>query len=150
MATSDSPVPSANQIVLVYSDNSLVRAAIKRAISPAPAPDMAPIVIREFATAAALREYFDDKGQAHLLIVDGEAAPEGGLGVARALKDEIYQAPPILGVIAREADRWLATWARVDGLAMHPIEPRSLALEVRALLVRKESSLVESSEAHPV
>jgi hypothetical protein len=77
----------AAQIVLLYSDNALVRAAITRAITPAPAPGMDPIVIREFATAAALREYFDDKGKADLLIVDGEATPEGGLGVARALKD---------------------------------------------------------------
>ena len=136
----------AAQIVLLYSDNALVRAAITRAITPAPAPGMDPIVIREFATAAALREFFDDKGKADLLIVDGEATPEGGLGVARALKDEVYHAPPIVGVIAREADRWLATWARVDAIAFHPLDPRALAHQVADLLKsRGEKAIVAGS-----
>ena len=120
--------------VLVYSDNSLVRDAVRRAITPAPAPDLPTIEIREFATADALKEYFNDKGQAALLIVDGEAAPVGGLGLAREIKDEVYNAPAIIGLIAREADRWLATWARVDGIALHPVDPRALAKEVAALL----------------
>lgn len=136
----------AHEIVLVYSDNSQVRAAIKRAITPSPSPESAPITIKEFATADALRGYFDDKGQAALLIVDGEATPEGGLGVARQLKDEIYQAPPIVGIIAREADRWLATWARVEAIAFHPIDPRSLAREVAALLTKR--AVVAPSNSH--
>ena len=131
----------APDVVLVYSDNSLVRAAIKRAITPSPSPDIPPIAVKEFATADALRGYFEDKGRAGLLIVDGEASPEGGLGLARSLKDEIYQAPPIIGIIAREADRWLATWARVEGILFHPIEPRALANEVAALL-RKDGEVV--------
>lgn len=126
--------------VLVYSDNANVRSAVKRAISPAPAPDIAPITIREFATGEALKEYLSDKGPADLLIVDGEAAPEGGLGLARALKDEIYQAPPVLGIIGRDADRWLATWARVEAIALHPIDPRALALEAAALLRPRQLS----------
>jgi DNA-binding response OmpR family regulator len=136
----------ANEIVLVYSDNSLVRAAIARAITPAPSPDSAPITIKEFATADALRSYFDDKGRAALLIVDGEATPEGGLGLARQLKDEIYQAPPIVGIIAREADRWLATWAKVEAITFHPIDPRNLAREVAALLAKKSVAPSSSSQ----
>lgn len=136
----------ANEVVLVYSDNSQVRAAIARAITPAPSPESAPITIKEFATAAALRGYFDDKGTAAILIVDGEATPEGGLGLARQLKDEIYQAPPIIGIIAREADRWLATWARVEAITFHPIDPRALAREVAALLAKK--SVAPSASSH--
>lgn len=132
-------------IVLVYSDNSLVRAAIKRAITPTPDPSIAAITLHEFGTAAALREYFDERGRADLLIVDAEATPEGGLGVARALKDEIYQAPPIMAIIAREADRWLATWARVESITFHPINPRTLASEVAAVLSARSRALSESS-----
>ena len=135
----------APDVVLVYSDNSQVRAAIKRAITPSPSAEIAPIVVKEFATADALRGYFDDKGRAGLLIVDGEATPEGGLGLARSLKDEIYQAPPMIGIIAREADRWLATWARVEGVVFHPIEPRALATEVASLL-RKQSTVVAAAD----
>lgn len=145
MATERSDRPSA--IVLVYSDNSLVRAAIGRSITPSPAADIAPILVKEFATADALKEYFHDKGKADLIIVDGEASPAGGLGVAREIKDEIYGAPPIIGVIAREADRWLATWARLDAIAIHPIDPRTLARDV-ALLLRTPAGASTSPVVH--
>lgn len=145
MATERSERPS--QIVLVYSDNSLVRAGIKRSITPAPAADIAPILVREFATADALKEYFADKGSADLIILDGEAAPVGGLGLAREIKDEIYGAPPIIGAIAREADRWLATWARLDAIVIHPIDPRTLAREV-ATLLRRPTDVVSAPTAH--
>lgn len=133
--------------VLIYSDNSLVRSAVVRAITPAPAADVAPIEVKEFATAAALKDYFDDKGMADLLIVDGEAAPVGGLGLAREIKDEVYSAPPIIGLIGREADRWLATWARVDGIVLHPVDPRTMAMQV-ATLLRKVSVAVTTPTAH--
>lgn len=131
--------------VLVYSDNALVRAAIRRAISPTPAADLAPLALREFATAAALKEYLDGKGAAALLIVDGEATPEGGLGLARELKDEVYNAPPTIAIIGREADRWLATWARVDGILLHPINPRALA-EVVAEQLRKSAAPLNATK----
>lgn len=133
MAEHSAPAPAAS-IVLVYSDNALVRAAVGRAITPAPAADIAPVIIKEFATADALKEYFNDKGRADLMILDGEATPLGGLGLAREIKDEIYHAPSTIGIIGREADRWLATWAKVDGIVLHPIDPRSLARECAALL----------------
>ena len=133
MAEHSAPAPAA-PIVLVYSDNALVRGAVRRAITPAPAADLAPVAIKEFATADALKEYFNDKGRADLMILDGEATPVGGLGLAREIKDEIYNAPSTIGIIGREADRWLATWAKVDGIVLHPIDPRSLARECAALL----------------
>jgi DNA-binding response OmpR family regulator len=145
MATERAQLPT--QIVLVYSDNSIVRAAIQRAITPSPAADLATIVVKEFATADALKEYLNDRGRADLIIVDGEAAPVGGLGLAREIKDEVYGAPAIIGAIGREADRWLATWARLDGIVLHPIDPRSLAREVAALL-RKPADTVSAPATH--
>ena len=143
-----SATPSqAGAVVIVYSDNSQVRASVIRSITPAPAGDIAPVVVKEFATADALKEYFADGGRAHLVIADGEASPVGGLGLARELKDELYQAPKVIGIIGREADRWLATWARVDGIALHPIDPRSLANEVSAIL-RSFTVATTSSSAH--
>lgn len=131
------------QTVLIYSDNSLVRAAISRSITPSPASDLAPILVKEFATAPALKEYFNDNGSADLLIVDGEASPVGGLGLAREIKDEVYNAPAIIGIVGREADRWLATWARVDSIALHPIDPRTIANACAALLRQGAIATVE-------
>ena len=49
-----------------------------------------------------------------MVILDGEAVPAGGMGIARQLKDEIYRCPPILVLIGRPQDAWLATWSRAD------------------------------------
>ena len=58
-----SATPSqAGAVVIVYSDNSQVRASVIRSITPAPAGDIAPLVVKEFATADALKEI----GRAHV------------------------------------------------------------------------------------
>ena len=61
------------------------------------------------------------------MILDGEAVPAGGLGIARQMKDEIYQAPPVLVLTGRPQDAWLATWSRADAALPHPIDPLRLA-----------------------
>lgn len=95
--------------------------------------------IHEFATGDALRLYIDRKGsggkfRADLFILDGEAVPEGGMGIARQLKDEVFECPPVLVITARPDDAWLATWSRADGTVMHPIDPFTLAGSVADLL----------------
>jgi DNA-binding response OmpR family regulator len=78
-----------------------------------------------------------DAGGLSLLILDGEAAPAGGLGLCRQLKDEIYRCPPILVLTGRPQDAWLATWSRADAVVGHPIDPGQLADTVAALLRRR-------------
>jgi DNA-binding response OmpR family regulator len=77
-----------------------------------------------------------DKGGIDLAILDGEAVPAGGLGIARQLKDEIFQCPPILVLTGRPQDAWLATWSRAEGAVSHPIDPIRMA-EVTADLLRR-------------
>ena len=55
-----------------------------------------------------------DTGAIDLAILDGEAVPAGGMGIARQLKDEIYQCPPVLVLTGRPQDAWLATWSRAE------------------------------------
>ncbi len=104
------------------------------AISPTPASDLAAITIKEFATGPALRSYLDEGNAADLLILDGEAVPEGGMGIARQVKDEIFNCPPTLVIIGRPADAWLANWSKADGTVLHPIEPLETANQVAKLL----------------
>ena len=68
------------------------------------------------------------------MILDGEAAPAGGMGVCRQLKDEIFRCPPVLVVVGRPQDAWLATWSRADAVVSHPIEPMTMAQAVTDLL----------------
>ena len=76
--------------IILYSDDVTVREAVKAALGTRIAPDMAEHEIREFATAAALRLFVDSKKPGSekpidLFILDGEAVPEGGIGMARQL-----------------------------------------------------------------
>jgi DNA-binding response OmpR family regulator len=75
-----------------------------------------------------------DAGGIDLAILDGEAVPAGGMGIAKQLKDEIYHCPPLLVLTGRPQDAWLATWSRADGAVPHPIDPIQLAETVVALL----------------
>lgn len=125
--------------IVVYSDDMTVRAHIAAALGSRVAPDLAPHAITEFATGPALRLYVD--GQARkgelgidLFILDGEAAPEGGMGIARQLKDEVFKCPPVLVITARKEDAWLATWSRAEANVLHPIDPFTLAETVADLL----------------
>lgn len=105
------------------------------------AADLPPHEIIEFATADALRLYLDAKKPVSLFVLDGEAVPEGGMGIARALKDEIYQCPPVLLITARAADAWLASWSRAEEVVVHPIDPFTLAHKVSELLRKQLASL---------
>ena len=42
-----------------------------------------------------------DAGGIALAILDGEAAPAGGMGIAKQLKDEIFNCPPVLVLTGR-------------------------------------------------
>ncbi len=119
--------------VLVYSSNSLTRTAVTTALGRRPAPELPQLEYIECATAPAVLRTMD-AGGVDLAILDGEAAPSGGMGIARQLKDEIYQCPPIMVLIGRPQDAWLATWSRADGVVSHPLDPLVLAEAVGALL----------------
>jgi len=126
-------VPAQRLTVLVYSDDRQVRSALIRALGPHPTPDLPEVDYVECATAAAAIALVD-RGGFDLLILDGEAAPTGGAGLARQLKDEIFDCPPVLILIARPQDAWLATWSRADAVALHPINALTLPGQVAGLL----------------
>jgi CheY-like chemotaxis protein len=130
---------SATLRILVYSDDSSVRAAISGALGTRLAADLPTHEIIEFATGQALRLFTDRKGatannQIDLFILDGEAVPEGGMGIARQLKDEIFECPPVLVITGRKEDAWLAAWSMAEASVMHPIDPFTLAHTAANLL----------------
>jgi CheY-like chemotaxis protein len=123
--------------IIVYSDDSSVRASIVSALGRRVAADLPEHEIHEFATGAALRAFVDSKStetQVDLFILDGEAAQEGGLGIARQLKDEVFNCPPVLVVTGRKEDAWLAAWSMAEASVVHPIDPFTLATTAAQLL----------------
>ncbi|MEY4735101.1 MAG: hypothetical protein RL428_436 [Actinomycetota bacterium] len=128
---------------VLYSDDSTTRAAVIAALGRKVSAEMPEHQIREFATADALRLYVDSvkpgsDSPIDLFILDGEATPEGGMGVARQLKDEVYNCPPVLLIVARKEDAWLAAWSRAEASVTHPVDPFTLATTV-AELIRSRS-----------
>jgi len=122
--------------VLVYSHDGRTRAAIRLAIGRRPATDVSPVEIIECATEPALFRRLDDHA-VDIMVLDGEAQPAGGMGVCRQAKDEIYNCPPVLLVIGRPDDGWLATWSGADAVVSHPIDPRVLAAGLAGLMRRR-------------
>ena len=131
---------SSRKTIVVYSDDSTTRAAMVAALGSRLSDDLQEHAILEFATGDALRAYMDSKS-ADLIVLDAEAAPEGGMGISRQLKDEVFNCPPVLLVTARADDAWLATWSRADAFVLHPIDPFVFAQRAAALL--RQSSLVQ-------
>ena len=123
-----------NLVIAIYSDDSTVRSSIKSALGKRVSIELPEHEIKEFATAPALRLFVDSKKQVDLFILDGEAVPEGGMGVARQLKDEVFKCPPILLITGRAQDNWLATWSRAEATVTHPIDPFTLAKKCEQLL----------------
>lgn len=119
--------------VLVYSDDANTRAQIRMAIGRRPAADLPRVEFVEIATQPAVVARLDE-GDIGVAIVDGEAQPAGGLGVCRQAKDEVYDCPPVLALIARRDDGWLATWSRADAVASLPIDPMALADALAGLM----------------
>jgi CheY-like chemotaxis protein len=121
--------------VLLYSSNAATREAVRLAIGRRPAADLPPVSWIECATMPAVLAAVDAGGP-DVLVLDGEAAPAGGLGLCKQLKDEIYDCPPVLVLTGRPQDVWLATWSRADFAVPHPLDPVALA-EAVALLARR-------------
>jgi hypothetical protein len=56
------------------------------------------------------------------------------MGVARQLKDEIFNCPTTLVITGRAQDAWLASWSKADATVTHPIDPFTIAHKVADLL----------------
>jgi DNA-binding response OmpR family regulator len=138
LMSTDSPLR-----VLVYSDDRTTRDAVRFALGKRPAMDLPELEYVECATEPAVIKTMSESnsgaGGIDLAILDGEAVPAGGMGIARQLKDEIYRCPPLLVLIGRPQDAWLATWSRADAAVSHPLDPVRLA-ETAASLLRARSS----------
>jgi DNA-binding response OmpR family regulator len=119
--------------VLLYSDDAETRRQVILALGPRPHPDLPELEYVEVATEPVVIQQMDS-GRIDLAILDGEAVPAGGMGIARQLKDEIFRCPPILVLTGRVQDNWLATWSRAEAAVAHPLDPIELADAVIRLL----------------
>ncbi|NUS42544.1 MAG: response regulator transcription factor [Mycobacteriaceae bacterium] len=119
--------------VLVYSDDADTRAQVMLAMGRRPDPELPELEYVEVATAPVVMRRLDSGG-IDLAILDGEATPTGGLGLAKQIKDEVDGGPPILVLTGRPDDAWLASWSRAEAAVPHPIDPIHLTEAALRLL----------------
>jgi len=127
--------------VLLYSDDPLIRDRMRTAVGQRPAGDIRVVYLEVASYDETIR--LVDQHRVDLVLLDGEAWPAGGLGIARQLRDELTdECPMTCVVLARAADRWLAAWSRADAVLVHPLDPVRTANTVAELL--RHSNLTDA------
>lgn len=119
--------------VLLYSDDRVTREQVRLALGKKVAADLPDLDVFEVATQPVVLQTMD-AGGVDLVILDGEATPSGGMGLCHQLKNEITDCPPVLLLVARVADAWLATWSEADAITPYPVDPVRLPAAAAELL----------------
>ncbi|OLT30142.1 hypothetical protein BJF83_09305 [Nocardiopsis sp. CNR-923] len=130
--------------VLVYSDKAETREQVRMAIGRRPAADVPRVELVECATAPVVIRRLEATAASERIdvaVLDGEAAPVGGMGLCRQVKDEIFRCPPVLLLVGRRDDGWLATWSQADQVISHPIDPVALAESLAELMRQRAAAL---------
>lgn len=122
--------------ILLFSDDRTVREEVRLTLGRKVARDLPEIEVFEVATGPALLRTLDQSTDYALIILDAEAQPHGGMGLGYQIKDEYSNCPPVLLLVARVDDAWLATWSRAEAISPYPVDPLQLPEQVAALLRR--------------
>ena len=119
--------------VVVMSHRPEVREAVMSAVGRRPARDVPRL---KFTEADGIADVLGaaDSGRLGLAVLDAEAQPTGGMGVCRQLKNESTDPAPVIVVVRREDDRWLATWSQADAVLVQPLDPVTAARTVADVL----------------
>jgi DNA-binding response OmpR family regulator len=121
--------------ILVYSDDANVREQVRLALGKRIHPELPELTYVDVATGPMVIHQVENDA-IDLAILDGEATPTGGMGIAKQLKDEVDNCPPIVVLTGRRDDAWLAKWSRADAAVPLPVDPIALADAVVKLLRR--------------
>jgi len=119
--------------VLLYSDDKATRSEVRTLVGRRASFDTPLIEWTEVATPDAAVAYAEENTY-DLMVLDGEAGKHGGMGLTRTLKSEIFNLPPILLIIAREQDKWLASWSEAEAVITLPLDPIELQETIASLL----------------
>ena len=126
--------------VVLYSDDPAVRDSVRVAVGRRPSGDLGRLEWVECTAGPQVLKAVD-AGGIDLVVLDGEAWPTGGLGLAKQLKDELKDCPPTLVLVARRDDAWLGRWSLADAVLPQPIDAPDLTAAVVALLRQRAGGL---------
>ena len=119
--------------IAVYSDRPQLREDVHSAFGTSISADLPPVELVDFATGPALMRALHNK-EIDLCLLDGEAAPFGGMGLSYQINAEVEDPPPLLVLLQRRDDAWLSTWSKADAVYLLPVDPIDLPLAAANLL----------------
>lgn len=121
--------PTRTATILLYSDDVRTREKVRLAVGPR-IGDRDVTWVETATHEGTIAQA--DAGGFDLFILDGEAAKSGGMGLARQFKHELFTCPPIMVLVGRIGDAWLATWSEADAAVAHPLDPFQVREAVEA------------------
>lgn len=115
--------------VLFVSGHPQVSSQIRTSLSD----DIDVVEVRTPQRALAL---VDEGGAFDLVIADADIAPTGGFALCRELRGREAMGtpvPPMIVLLARTQDVWLADWSQADAWILKPVDPFDFAELVAAV-----------------
>jgi CheY-like chemotaxis protein len=95
------------------------------------------LALTEVARPERALQQVDDAGPFDIVVADNDTHPTGGYHLARELgarRQAGRTVPPVVLLIARQQDDWLADWAQADAWVLKPPDPFDLAEVVDTLV----------------
>ncbi|OKL45970.1 hypothetical protein BSR29_08285 [Boudabousia liubingyangii] len=120
--------------ILVFSDDSTFRSQVIAALGPNPWAGSETYEFLEAATSPGVMNHFDAEEDIKLCIFDGEVQKDGAMSVGHLLAGTYAELPPLLFVVARQQDEWLARGAGATKTLLKPINAAALTEAVRQIL----------------
>ncbi len=131
------------KVLLVASDRRVrerLRLALERLEVTGEEVDFLEVAEGNSAVAVAEARHPD------LAVVEVGVTPYGAFGITRDIKASPETTCPVVVVLERPQDEWLARWSGADALVNRPIDPFALA-EVARRLVEEHRGVPAMEEA---
>lgn len=99
------------------------------------------IQLLEVRTPERALQQLDDVGGFDLVLADADTAPTGGFALAREVKARAKMGrdvPPVVLLLARTQDRYLARWSEADAFLLKPADPFDLHAVITAVVAGGE------------
>ncbi|MDU0967700.1 MAG: two-component system response regulator [Actinomycetaceae bacterium] len=119
--------------LLVYSDDSSLRKDVIDAVGSRPGKGLPKARWTEAATAAGAQDKVHN-GKFDALVLDGETTKVSGMVLAKTLLDQEDDVPPMIILVARPQDEWLARFSGAARSVALPVDPLELQEALADLL----------------
>lgn len=118
--------------VLLVSTNPRITSEVETALV-----GKGDVELLEVRTPERALQQLDEVGGFGLVLADADTAPTGGFALSREVKAREQmgaEMPPVILLIARDDDRFLAKWSQADAYLRKPPDPFDLAEVVDAVV----------------